>query len=232
MNTQNMNTNNTSTDMSPTDMSPVERILRRAAQEITPGSAVNLGIGLPSQVLRYLPDDFEVYIHAENGVLGAWKQADASAMDPFLIDASGTYVSLRPGSSLFDSAVSFAIIRRGRLDMTMMGAFEVDAAGNLANWKIPGKFSPGIGGAMELAQKTPRVVVLTTHTDKRGQPKILTQCRLPFTARACVNRIITDVAVLDITPQGVVVREKLTDISDEDLQACTEAPLRFDITPV
>ena len=212
-----------------TNITPTERILRRAAQEITPGSIVNLGIGLPSQVLRYLPNDFDVYIHAENGVLGAWKQAEIGEMNPFLIDASGSYVSLRAGSSLFDSAVSFAMIRRGRLDLTMMGAFEVDAAGNLANWKIPGKFSPGIGGAMELAQKTPRVVVLTTHTDKRGQPKILKTCRLPLTAKACVNRIISDIAVMDITPHGVVVREKLLDMSDEDVQAITEAPLRFDV---
>jgi 3-oxoacid CoA-transferase B subunit len=217
-----------STNPNPTNITPTERILRRAMQEITPGSIVNLGIGLPSQVLRYLPDDFEVQIHAENGLLGAWKQAEVSNMDPFLIDASGAYVSLRAGSSLFDSAVSFAMIRRGRLDLTMMGAFEVDAAGNLANWKIPGKFSPGIGGAMELAQKTPRVVVLTTHTDKRGQPKILKTCRLPLTAKACVNRIISDVAVMDISPAGVVVREKLLDISDGDLQAITEAPLLFE----
>lgn len=216
-----------STNPSPAE-NPTERILRRAAQEITSGSIVNLGIGLPSQVLRYLPDDFEVYIHAENGVLGAWKQAEAGKMNPFLIDASGSYVSLRAGSSLFDSAVSFAMIRRGRLDLTMMGAFEVDAAGNLANWKIPGKFSPGIGGAMELAQKTPRIVVLTTHTDKRGRPKILETCRLPLTAKACVNRIISDVAVMDISPAGVVVREKLLDISNEDLQAITEAPLLFE----
>jgi 3-oxoacid CoA-transferase B subunit len=217
-----------STNPNPTNITPIERILRRAVQEITPGSIVNLGIGLPSQVLRYLPDDFEVQIHAENGLLGAWKQAEVSNMDPFLIDASGAYVSLRAGSSLFDSAVSFAMIRRGRLDLTMMGAFEVDTAGNLANWKIPGKFSPGIGGAMELAQKTPRVVVLTTHTDKRGQPKILKTCRLPLTAKACVNRIISDVAVMDISPAGVVVREKLLDISDGDLQAITEAPLLFE----
>jgi 3-oxoacid CoA-transferase B subunit len=226
-NTNNTNNTTANTTDNNTAADPTERILRRAVQEITPGSIVNLGIGLPSQVLRYLPDDFEVQIHAENGLLGAWKQAEVRAMDPFLIDASGAYVSLRPGSSLFDSAVSFAMIRRGRLDLTMMGAFEVDAAGNLANWKIPGKFSPGIGGAMELAQKTPRIVVLTSHTDKRGQAKILTRCRLPLTAKACVNRIISELAVMDITPQGVLVREKLTDISDDDLQACTEARLLF-----
>lgn len=208
-------------------MSVVERILRRAVMEIAPGSIVNLGIGLPTQVMHYLPDDFDVQIHSENGILGAWKQAAPEHMDPFLIDAAGAYVSLREGASLFDSAVSFAMIRRARLDLTMIGAFEVDAQGNLANWKIPGKFSPGIGGAMELAQKTQRIVVLTTHTDKHGNPKILKTCRLPLTAMACVSRIISDLAVMDVTDQGLVVREKLIEISDADLQALTEAELTF-----
>ncbi|WP_028669555.1 3-oxoacid CoA-transferase subunit B [Saccharospirillum impatiens] len=209
-------------------MSAVERLLSRAVKEISPGSIVNLGIGLPTQVMHYLPENFDVQIHSENGILGAWKQAEPALMDPFLIDAAGAYVSLREGASLFDSAVSFAMIRRARLDLTMIGAFEVDALGNLANWKIPGKFSPGIGGAMELAQKTKRIVVLTTHTDKHGNPKILKTCRLPLTAKACVSRIISDLAVIDVTPQGLVVREKLTDISNGDLQALTEAELTFE----
>lgn len=208
-------------------MSVAERILTRAVQEITAGSIVNLGIGLPTQVMHYLPDDFDVQIHSENGILGAWKQSAPETMDPFLIDAAGSYVSLRDGASLFDSAVSFAMIRRARLDLTMIGAFEVDAFGNLANWKIPGKFSPGIGGAMELAQKTKRIVVLTNHTDKKGRSKILKLCRLPLTAKACVNRIISDLAVMDVTPHGLVVREKLIDISDADLQDQTEARLTF-----
>lgn len=208
-------------------MSAAERILSRAVNEITPGSIVNLGIGLPSRIMHYLPNDFDVQIHSENGILGAWKQAAPEAMDPFLIDAAGAYVSLSQGASLFDSAVSFAMIRRARLDLTMIGAFEVDAAGNLANWKIPGKFSPGIGGAMELAQKTQRIVVLTTHTDKYGKPKILQTCRLPLTAKACVSRIISDLAVIDVTAEGLVVREKLVDISDAELQEKTEAELNF-----
>ena len=209
-------------------MSATERILSRAAREVAAGSIVNLGIGLPTQIIHYLPDDFDVQIHSENGILGAWKQAEPEAMDPFLIDSAGAYVTTRPGSSFFDSAVSFALIRRARLDLTMIGAFEVDALGNLANWKIPGKFSPGIGGAMELAQKTRRIVVLTTHTDKKGQPKILRQCRLPLTAKGCVNRIISDLAVMDVTDRGLVVREILTDISPADLQALTEAELIFE----
>ncbi len=208
-------------------MSDTNRIIARAAREVVPGSIVNLGIGLPTQVIHHLPDDMDVLIHAENGVLGAWKQAEREAMDPFLIDSAGAYVSTRPGSAFFDSAVSFAMIRRGKLDLTMIGAFEVDQAGNLANWKIPGKFSPGIGGAMELAQKTPRIVVLTTHCDKKGNPKILKRCRLPLTAAACVSRIISEKAVIDVTPEGLVVQEKLVDISDEELQAITEAELIF-----
>lgn len=208
-------------------MSAAERILSRAVSEITPGSIVNLGIGLPTQVIRYLPDDFDVQIHSENGILGAWKQSPPEAMDPFLIDAAGAYVSLREGASLFDSAVSFAMIRRARVDLTMIGAFEVDEYSNLANWKIPGKFSPGIGGAMELAQKTPRIVVLTTHTDKHGRPKVVKSCRLPLTAKACVSRIISDLAVIDVTSRGLVVREKLVEISDADLEAQTEAALTF-----
>ncbi|GGX45081.1 3-oxoacid CoA-transferase subunit B [Saccharospirillum salsuginis] len=208
-------------------MSATDRILNRAAQEVVAGSIVNLGIGLPTQVIHFLPDDFDVQIHSENGILGAWKQAQPEAMDPFLIDSAGAYVTTRPGSSFFDSAVSFAMIRRARLDLTMIGAFEVDASGNLANWKIPGKFSPGIGGAMELAQKTRRIVVLTTHTDKKGRSKILETCRLPLTAKRCVNRIISDLAVMDVTPDGLVVREILTDISDAELQELTEAKLTF-----
>ncbi len=208
-------------------MSDTNAIIQRAVQEIRPGNIVNLGIGLPTQVLDCLPEDLDVLVHAENGVLGAWKQADSRHMNPFLIDSAGTYISTRPGSAFFDSAVSFAMVRRGKLDLTMIGAFEVDEAGNLANWKIPGKFSPGIGGAMELAQKTPRIVVLTTHCDKHGNPKILRQCRLPITAKGCVSRIITEKAVIDVEPQGLVVREKLQDISNDELQTITEASLIF-----
>lgn len=208
-------------------MSDINRIISRAAREIQPGNIVNLGIGLPTQVIHHLPEDMDVLIHTENGVLGAWKQAQPEQMDPFLIDSAGAYIATRPGSAFFDSAVSFAMIRRGKLDLTMIGAFEVDQKGNLANWKIPGKFSPGIGGAMELAQKTPRIVVLTTHCDKKGAPKVLKHCRLPLTAAACISRIITEKAVIDVTPEGLVVREKLEPISNEALQAITEAELIF-----
>lgn len=206
-------------------MSNTDRIIARAAREIVPGSIVNLGIGLPAQVVNYLPDSLEVLIHAENGILGVGPQPEVDNIDPQLIDSAGNYVSTLAGGSHFDSAVSFAMIRRGKLDLTMIGAFEVDQHGNLANWKIPGKFSPGIGGAMELAQKTPRIVVLSTHCDKHGNSKILKECRLPLTAERCVSRIITDKAVMDVTPEGLVLVEKVADITLDELIAITEAPL-------
>lgn len=206
-------------------MSNTDRIIARAAREITPGSIVNLGIGLPAQVVNYLPDNLEVLIHAENGILGVGPQPAVDNIDPQMIDSAGNYVTTLAGGSHFDSAVSFAMIRRGKLDLTMIGAFEVDQHGNLANWKIPGKFSPGIGGAMELAQKTPRIVVLSTHCDKYGNSKILKECRLPLTAERCVSRIITDKAVMDITPKGLLLVEKASDVTLDELIAMTEAPL-------
>ncbi len=203
----------------------VERIIRRSAQEIEDGQIINLGIGLPTKVLSHLPDEKDVLIHSENGILGSWKRASLLDIDPFLIDAGGTYVSVRPGSAIMDSAVSFALIRRGKIDITMIGAFEVDQSGNLANWKIPGYFSPGIGGAMELAQKTKRVIVLCGHNSKDGKPKILKECQLPLTATKCVSRIITDKAVMDVTEEGLVLRELADNIELDELIACTEADL-------
>ena len=201
------------------------KILVRAAKEIKAGQIINLGIGLPTQLVNYIPEDMEVMIHTENGVIGAWKKATASTLVPELIDAGGNYITVKQGASYFDSAVSFAIIRRSRLDTSFMGTFEVDVEGNLANWKIPGKFSPGIGGAMELAQKTDRIVVLCSHTDTAGRPKIKQACTLPITGERCVSRIITDMAVIDVTADGLVLREIADDLEVEDLLAVTEARL-------
>ncbi|MCF8473948.1 MAG: 3-oxoacid CoA-transferase subunit B [Emcibacter sp.] len=203
----------------------IDRLVRRAAQEIKSGQIINLGIGLPTMLIEYLPNDMEVLIHSENGVLGAWKKAPRELAEPQLIDAGGNYITMRAGGSIFDSAVSFALIRRSKLDISIMGAFEVDEKGNLANWKIPGRFSPGIGGAMELAQKTKKVIVLCTHNDKSGQSKILKQCTLPLTAKHCVSRIITDKAVMDITDEGLLLKEMAQDITLQELIACTEANL-------
>lgn len=208
-------------------MSKTERILRRAAKEIEPGFVINLGIGLPALVPDYLPDDFDGMIHSENGILGCGPTAKRAQARPSLIDSAGHYITLRTGSSCFDSSVSFSMIRRGRIDLCMLGAFEVDELGNLANWKIPGKLSPGIGGAMELSQKAKRLIVLSTHTDKHGRPKILERCRLPLAAPACVNRIITDEAVMDVTPDGLLVQEIAENLSPEELQNHTEAKLIF-----
>lgn len=209
-------------------MKPTERLLRRAAAEIWDGCYVNLGIGLPSQVLSYIPDDIQPFVHSENGVLGAGQQAPREQMDASLIDAGGAYISTRPGSAFFDSATSFGMVRRGRLDLCMLGAFEIDEQGNLANWKIPGKFIPGIGGAMELAQSAKRIVVLTTHCDKHGQSKIKRACTLPLTAKHCVSRIISEYAVIDVTDEGLRVRELAEGMSAAQLCEITEAELRFD----
>ena len=202
-----------------------ERMLRRAAADIEAGMIVNLGIGLPTQVLNYVPADLPVCLHSENGIAGVGPAPERAQADRNLIDAGGAYVSPIPGTSYFDSALSFAIVRSGRLDLTLLGAFEVAGNGDLANWMIPDKFSPGAGGAIELAQKARRVGVITTHTDKRGNPKILAVCKLPLTARACVDRIYTDMAVCDVTPEGLRLTEIAEGVAVEDVVAATGAPL-------
>lgn len=200
-------------------------MVARAAREITPGMVVNLGIGLPTRVVDHLPAGYPVCLHTENGLSGIGPTLPPEKADRNLIDAGGAYVSTIPGSAFFDSAVSFALVRSGRLDLTMLGAFEVSAAGDLANWKIPGRFSPGAGGGIELAQKARRVVVLTTHTDRDGKPKLLSECTLPLTARHCVDRIFTDLAVIDVTPEGFALRELADGASIESVLDATGAPL-------
>lgn len=210
-----------------TKTAPLSRLLQRAAFELWDGCYVNLGIGLPSQILEFIDPNISPFIHSENGVLGAGQQAPREYINPMLIDAGGTYISTVNGASFFDSAMSFGMIRSQRLDMCMLGAFEVDAFGNLANWKIPGKFIPGIGGAMELAQSTKQVIVLTSHQDKYGASKIKKACSLPLTAKKCVNRIISDCAVIDVTEKGLLVREIAEGLSKDKLIDITEAELHF-----
>lgn len=205
-----------------------QRILTRAAQEISAGQIVNLGIGLPTQLFHYLPPELEVLVHSENGVLGCQLIDDNCEADLEMIDSGGAYIGTRPGASVFDSALSFAMIRRRRVDITFMGAFEVDQQGNLANWKIPGKFSPGIGGAMELAQKVERLVVLCSHNDKHGNPKILKRCRLPLTAPHCVALIITEKAAMRVTSDGLEVVDIAAGLSVDELRDATEAELIID----
>lgn len=207
-------------------------MLARAARELAPGMVVNLGIGLPTKVVNHLPADFPVCLHTENGLTGIGPTLSADRADRNLIDAGGAYVSTVPGSAFFDSATSFAIVRSGRLDLTMLGAFEVSAAGDLANWKIPGKFSPGVGGGLELAQKARRVVVLTDHIDRAGNPKLKQVCTLPLTARACVSRIFTDMAVIDVTAAGFVLVEVAKGVSAADVIAATGAPVTVPDTPL
>lgn len=200
-------------------------MIARAAREIAPGMVVNLGIGLPTKVVNHLPADFPVCLHTENGMTGIGPALSPDRADRNLIDAGGAYVTPVPGSAFFDSATSFAVVRSGRLDLTMLGAFEVSQTGDLANWKIPGKFSPGAGGGIELAQKARRVAVLTTHTDRTGNPKLKSACSLPLSARACVARIFTDRAVIDVTPTGFALVELATGTSVEDVTRATAAPL-------
>ena len=205
------------------------RMLRRAAKEIAPGMIVNLGIGLPTQVANYLPEGFPVCLHSENGIAGVGPQAEKGAEDRNLIDAGGAYVTPVKGTSYFDSAVSFAIVRSGRLDLTMLGAFQVSAAGDLANWMIPGFFTPGAGGAIELAQKAREVAVITTHTDKKGRSKIVQECSLPLTAKACVSRIFTDLAVIDVTESGLKLMEVAEGVTVEDVVNATDAELQLPV---
>ncbi|PAP97921.1 3-oxoacid CoA-transferase subunit B [Mesorhizobium mediterraneum] len=201
-------------------------MLKRAAADILSGMTVNLGIGLPTEVLQYVSPSTAVCLHSENGIAGVGQVSAPEKADRNLIDAGGAYVSIIPGTAFFDSAVSFAIVRSGRLDLSLLGAFQVASNGDLANWKIPGKFSPGMGGAIELAQKARRVGVIMMHTDSKGNPKILSQCSLPLTAKGHVNRIYTDMAVFDITAEGLCLREIADGTSLAELEALTSATFR------
>ena len=177
-------------------LEPSEEILiRRAARELTSGMVVNLGIGLPTFLPRYLSPDVEVVFHSENGFVGMGPPLDGGTPDHPVIDAGGRACTVVPGAVFFDSVTSFAIVRGGRLDMAVLGAFEVSLGGDLANWKIPGKLTPGMGGGMELAQKARSVLVVSHHLDKRGRGKLVSRCTLPLTASACVDTLITERAV-------------------------------------
>jgi len=213
-------------------LSARERLLRRAAFELTNGMTVNLGIGLPTALMQFVPPDIKVCVHSENGIAGMGGVAEQGSQNRNLIDAGGSYVTTLAGAAFFDSATSFALVRSGRLHLSVLGAFEVAQNGDLANWIIPGKFTPGAGGAMELAQKARRVLVLTTHLDKNGKPKLLKHCTLPLTAPACVQRIITDLAVIDVTEQGFALRELREGVSLDEVIQATDAPLLLPDTPI
>jgi len=213
-------------------LSARERLLRRAAAELTNGMTVNLGIGLPTALMQFVPPAIKVCVHSENGIAGMGGVAGQGSQNRNLIDAGGNYVTTLAGAAFFDSATSFALVRSGRLHLSVLGAFEVAQNGDLANWIIPGKFTPGAGGAMELAQKARRVLVLTTHLDKNGKPKLLKRCTLPLTAPACVQRIITDLALIDVTEQGFALRELREGVSLDEVIQATDAPLLLPDTPI
>ncbi len=205
-----------------------EQIAWRAAQDIPDGGLINLGLGLPVMVADYLPADRDVFFQSENGVIGAGPEASGDQVDEDLVDAGSRRITLRPGAAIIESSWSFAMIRGGHIDVAVLGAFEVAANGDLANWdmRVPNK-GPLVGGAMDLAACAKAVWVMMEHTTRDGRPRLLDQCRLPLTAVRCVRRVFTDLAVLDVEPSGFLVRELAPGLTREELQARSGAPLRF-----
>lgn len=198
-------------------------IARRVAKELKNGDLVNLGIGLPTLVANYIPDDIEIYFQSENGMIGMGPSPEPGKEDPDLFNAGGNPVTVLPGGVFFDTSLSFAIIRGGHVDVTVLGALQVDEQGNLANWCIPGVFTPGIGGAMDLVVGAKKVIVAMEHATKKGEAKILKKCTLPLTAQGKVDLIITELAVFKVTKEGLVLEELQPGASLEEVREKTEA---------
>jgi acetate CoA/acetoacetate CoA-transferase beta subunit len=201
-----------------------EVIARRVALELKNGDVVNLGIGLPTAIPNYLPEGIKLTLQSENGLLGMGPTPAAGEEDPNMVNAGGGFITAFPGAASFDSATSFGVIRGGHVDVTVLGAMQVAPNGDIANWTIPGKLTPGMGGAMDLLTGAKRVILAMEHTAK-GAPKILNQCTLPLTAKGQVNTVVTEMGVMEITPEGIVLTEIHPEFTVEEVQAVTEATL-------